>query len=127
MSEAERTVLIVEDDRAVSRVLSLALREAGLAVTTAVSGQQALDVLSHEGKDVVVLDLGLPDGKGGLVLQWLRGHDGLPVWVVISALNKEDAQRRYGPLGPNFMPKPFDPWLLVSTIERLLDENPHNE
>ena len=128
MSDRVRSVLVVEDDRGISRVLSFALREAGLAVRTAATGQQALDVLDREAEDAVVLDLGLPDGKGGAVLQWLKSHNATgPVWVVISALNKEDAQSRYGPLGMNFLAKPFDPWLLVATIERLLGAKAHSE
>jgi DNA-binding response OmpR family regulator len=123
MSNSEKRVLVVEDDRGISFVLSLALREAGLNVRTAATGQQALDLLCDESEDAVVLDLGLPDGKGGAVLQWLRSHNGSgPVWVVISALNKEDAQSQYGPIGPNFLAKPFDPWLLISRVEQLLSE-----
>jgi DNA-binding response OmpR family regulator len=123
MGDANRSVLVVEDDRAVSRMLNIALREAGLVVTTVSMGQQALDTLDREVKDAVVLDLGLPDEKGASVLQWLRAHKGLPVWVVISALNKEDAQEKYGPLGRNFLPKPFDPWELVALIRQLLNHN----
>ena len=122
MDDGRKSVLVVEDDRAVARMLSIALREAGLAVTTVAMGQQALETLDREAKDAVVLDLGLPDGKGGSVLQWLRAHKGLPVWVVISALNKEDAQEKYGPLEANFLPKPFDPWQLVALIRQLLNK-----
>ncbi len=115
-----RAVLVVEDDRSLSRILSLVLSEAGLAVKAAATGQEALDVLANEPGDAVVLDLGLPDRKGGDVLHWLLARDGAPGWVVISALDKQDAQKRYGPLGPHFLAKPFDPWQLVTIVKQLV-------
>jgi CheY-like chemotaxis protein len=75
----------------------------------------------------VVLDLGLSDRQGRGVLDWLRrrGPDGdghLPVWVVMSALDQDDATRQYGPLGRQFLAKPFDPWVLVGLLQKLLGE-----
>jgi CheY-like chemotaxis protein len=72
----------------------------------------------------VLLDLQLPDGQGGAVLDWLRRSDerttDSPVWVVMSALDQDVATERYGPLGSRFFPKPFDPWELVAILQTLL-------
>ena len=43
-----------------------------------------------------------------------------PVWVVISALDRQEATRLYGPLGTRFLAKPFDPWELVAILKQLL-------
>lgn len=115
-------ILVVEDDEGVARMLSLCLRRIGFEVTHTATGGEALSILKQDHHPVVILDLNLPDGQGGAVLDWLRGVDrgSLPAWVVISALGREEATRRYGSLGSNFLAKPFDPWELVRTIEEQL-------
>ena len=41
--------------------------------------------------------------------------------MVISALNKDEAGTRYGPLGDHFMTESFDPWELVVTLEGFIE------
>lgn len=117
-------VLVVEDDQGVTRMLRFSLRSAGFDITETTTGQEALNILDRQRPEAVVLDLGLPDGKGGEVLHRLlsgeQQSNGLPVWVVISALDREEAATRYGPLGDHFLSKPFDPWDLVGILEQLL-------
>ena len=75
--------------------------------------------------DAVLLDLGLPDGLGGAVLHRLHeSRDGYPTWLIVSALDEDEANRRYGPLKGVFVPKPFDPWDLVKKLEDLLRRRP---
>ena len=118
-------VLLVEDDAAITRTLSISLRDSGFDVSTAELGGKALQMISSERFDAVVLDLGLPDGRGGDVLRLLQqgSSQGGPVWLTISALDKEDAERRHGALGAPFLAKPFDPWELVRTLENLLQRD----
>ena len=118
-------VLLVEDDPAVARMLRFSLRAAGFDVATVTAGAEALDILNEQGAtDAVILDLGLPDGLGKAVLDRLRQANelGRPVWVVISALDREEAAERYGPLGSHFLGKPFNPWDLIRMLEALLSE-----
>ena len=116
-------VLLVEDDQSVSRMLRLSLRSAGFEVTAVSTGVDALRALDAEPVDAVVLDLGLPDRRGGAVLDRLksegRSEDESPAWVVISALDQGEATRQYGPLGRHFVAKPFDPWDLVNLLRGL--------
>lgn len=124
-SEPARTVLLVEDDQAVSRVLVMALRGARFNVVAALSGREALEMLETRPVDAVVLDLGLPDQLGTTVLDCLRNGGGecrfpAPEWLVISALDSDEVHRRCGPLGDRFLRKPFDPRSLVSMLERLI-------
>jgi DNA-binding response OmpR family regulator len=114
-------VLVVEDDEGVAKVLGMCLGDAGFEVCQASAGGEALDILETEPPDAVVLDLGLPDRLGGAVLERLRpaSAQAAPVWVVISALSRDEATRRYGPLG-SFLAKPFDPYVLVRKLDELL-------
>jgi two-component system KDP operon response regulator KdpE len=119
-------VLVVEDDRSVRRMLRFSLREGGFEITEAATGGEALLSLQAQMPKAVILDLGLPDGLGGVVLDWLRQSKdrptGCPVWVAISAQDQNDVARQYGPLGRHFLPKPFNPWELVTRLQQLLAE-----
>ena len=118
---APRTVLIVEDDPAVARVLRVCLRRAGFETTEVDTGGEALKEMKMRPFDAVLLDLGLPDGLGGAVLRRLHeARDGYPAWLIVSALDEDEAVRRYGPLKGIFIPKPFDPWELVQKLNDLL-------
>jgi DNA-binding response OmpR family regulator len=118
------TVLVVEDNEAVARVLRFCLRQAGFDTSEVAMGREALRILSDQTPDAVVLDLQLPDGQGEAVLDWLHRREmqasDSPVWVVMSALDEETARRRFGPLGDHFVSKPFDPWDIVAILRTLL-------
>lgn len=115
-------ILVVEDDAGVARMLHISLTAAGFDSTEARNGQEALDVLRQETVDAVILDLVLPDGLGGVVLDWLRRPPPhcAPAWVVISALAPREVAARHGELGESFFAKPFDPWDLIRRLNKLL-------
>ncbi len=115
-----RKVLVIEDDDAIIRVLRLSLRSSGFDTAWAESGREALTAMDEGEFDAVILDLCLPDGRGGDVLQRLQAAGHCPAWVVMSALDEDEAVRRYGPLQGPFLPKPFDPWDLIRLLDRLL-------
>jgi two-component system, OmpR family, response regulator RegX3 len=119
-----RRALVVEDDQSVRRMLRFSLRASGFTIAETATGAEALHLLERLAPDAVILDLSLPDGLGGAVLERLRelegeNHSG-PDWMVISALDREDVVRLCGPLGYRFLPKPFDPWELVNRLEAML-------
>jgi CheY-like chemotaxis protein len=117
-------VLVVEDNEAVTRILRFCLRDAKFDTTEVRTGGEALRILQHQPPDAVLLDLQLPDGQGGAVLDWLRRCEeqttDSPVWVVMSALDQEMVTQRFGPLGSRFVSKPFDPWHIVAILRTLL-------
>jgi len=123
-SDIRPRVLVVEDDESVTRMLRFSLGSAGFDTIEVATGGEALRILKEQPLDAAVLDLQLPDGQGGAVLEWHRQLDeaasGSPVWVVISALDRDEATKRYGPLGNHFLAKPFDPWDLVAMLQNLL-------
>jgi two-component system KDP operon response regulator KdpE len=117
-------VLVIEDNEAVARILRICLRQAGFDASEVAAGGEGLRILQQQPPDAVLLDLQLPDGQGGAVLDWLRRSNerttDSPVWVVMSALDQETATQRFGPLGSHFVSKPFDPWELVAILRTLL-------
>ena len=88
------TVLLVEDDRELRATLSQALAVEGYDVLPAASLADAQALLRHAGPggvQLVLLDLGLPDGDGEALLATLRRDSGTPL-IVISA-RQGDAQK----------------------------------
>lgn len=111
-------VLVVEDESAVSRLITTALRIEGFEVTTAVNGEDALRQIEHEGGySVIVLDLLMPVMDGRTFYRKLRALGSeLPV-LFLSANGATVAQKELD--AQDAMPKPFDPFVLVERVRRL--------
>lgn len=100
-------VLVVDDEPAIVRALSAALRARGFRVDVAVDGQQALDQAALQPPAVIVLDLGLPDIDGLDVLRRIRTWSEVPV-VVLTAEGAEDRKIRALDDGADdYVTKPF--------------------
>jgi two-component system, OmpR family, KDP operon response regulator KdpE len=104
-------VLLVEDDRELRATLRDALQVEGYRVVSSASLADARAVVSHAlaegGLDIVLLDLGLPDGDGASLLADLRRQHGTPV-IVISARPGEDHKVRLLDEGADdYLVKPF--------------------
>ena len=75
MSE-KQTVLIIEDDKAISNFISRALSANDYRSIPAYTGKEGLSLFFSHGPDLVLLDLGLPDRDGLEILAQLRGPPG---------------------------------------------------
>ena len=101
-------VLLVEDDKELRATLRGALEVEGYAVQTAASLSEGRALLSHAAPpDLVLLDLGLPDGDGETLLEQLRRRHGTPV-LVISAREQDGHKVRLLDAGADdYLVKPF--------------------
>jgi PAS domain S-box-containing protein len=100
----EARILIVEDDRDLARVIGEAFARGGIHVRTAHSLQETIDACSAFEPHLLVLDIGLPDGDGFNVVDWLRQKENrthLPL-VVYSGRDLSPAERRHLTLGPTY-------------------------
>ena len=78
-------ILIVEDEKALCDAIARSLRHLDYNVDCCYNGQSAVDVLSFERFDLVVLDLNLPDADGMTVLKTLRATDAETKVLILSA------------------------------------------
>ncbi|MEZ4405218.1 MAG: response regulator transcription factor [Polyangiales bacterium] len=101
-------VMIVEDDAETRALLSRALSRDGHAVAEAASVAQALELASERECDLVVLDLGLPDGEGTTLCAELRrrGH-GAPVLVLTAHGAVSSRLACFDAGADDFLAKPF--------------------
>jgi len=81
-------VLVVEDDREIRSLLLSVLTVEGFDVRSAASLSEAQALLQHDSPDLVILDLGLPDGDGSALLRTIRGTRAAPV-LIVSARHDE--------------------------------------
>ena len=120
---AQYTVLLVEDEEPLRRVLKDLLEREGYVVAEARDGIEALDQVDRAAPDVVVLDLNLPKLDGYGVLTHLRSRAGtatLPV-LVLTAKGDEDSEVRVFEFGASdFLTKPFRPRALSARLNSLL-------
>ena len=106
----ERRVVIIEDERDVSRLLEFNLRGAGFEVTCAGTGGEGLVALRAKPTDVVVLDLMLPDQSGYDVCRTIRADTGLGELGVLMLTAKGEAEDRILGLevgADDYVVKPF--------------------
>ena len=119
----KKTVLLVEDELTLRRVLKDLLEREGFAVVEAADGVAAIDAVDRSAPDIIVLDLNLPRLDGYGVLTHLRKRAAtadLPV-VVLTAKGDEDSEVRVFEYGAtDYLTKPFRPRALAARLHALL-------
>lgn len=109
-------VLVVEDDREIRSMMQSSLTVEGFAVQTAVSVSEANALLQHNLPDILVLDLGLPDGDGITLVQAVRKRHNLPI-LVVSARHQEAQKIQLLDAGADdYLTKPFSVGELLARI-----------
>ena len=120
MSE-KQTILIIEDERAISNVIGRALTANDYRVIPAFSGREGLSLLFSHGPDLVLLDLGLPDMDGLEVLAQLRGLPKEVPVIIISARDRESEKVKALDMGADdYVVKPFGVSELLARIRSAL-------
>jgi two-component system KDP operon response regulator KdpE len=109
-------ILVVEDDREIRALMQSTLSVEGFEVQTAVSVSEASAMLRHALPDVMLLDLGLPDGDGVALVHQVRQHHALPI-LVVSARHQESQKIALLDAGADdYLVKPFSVGELLARI-----------
>lgn len=124
-------ILIIEDDKDVSRLLAMMIEMADYRCHQAYDYQQAKDLIAANQYDVVTLDLIIPGGDGLTLLKELRNEEAtskLPVIVVASHNNDNESIKASDGLEIlDWIEKPINPEQLVKSIRASLDANISNK
>jgi len=113
-------VLIVDDEPQIQRFLKPSLAAAGYDVIAALTGAEALKAAATQAPDVILLDLGLPDMDGKVVIAELRSWSKVPI-VVLSARDREAEKIAALDLGADdYVNKPFGIGELMARLRTAL-------
>ncbi len=114
------TVLIVEDDTALGRILRDNLVFEGFQVHWVTEGRAALNASRHQAPDIILLDIGLPDGDGLQILESLRHTGPTPIIVLTARSQKADKLRGLELGADDYVTKPFDMEELLARVRAVL-------
>jgi twitching motility two-component system response regulator PilH len=121
---AERNVLVVDDHMPMRLLCRTALEAAGIRVTEASDGVEALESIRRDPPDLILLDIMLPRLSGWEVAAELLREpsaDRIPI-VFISALTGTSERQQALDVGAfGYLTKPLDPAVLAKTVSGLLD------
>jgi two-component system OmpR family response regulator len=115
-----KRILVVDDERPLAEIVDYALRRGGYAVVHAANLAAARAALRRERVDLLILDLGLPDGDGLDLCRELRQGSRLPILILSS--RDEEVDRVLGlEIGADdYVVKPFSPRELVARVRSIL-------
>ena len=109
-------ILIVDDEAQIRRFLRISLESHGYQVQEAVTGRAGLEEAARLRPDVVILDLGLPDMDGLIVLRQLREWSRVPV-VVLSVRDRDEDKIALLDAGADdYLTKPFSTGELLARL-----------
>jgi len=112
----EPVALIVEDEPSIRRFVRMALEAEGWQVAEAETSRQGLIDAGTRRPDLIVLDLGLPDGDGVAYLKDLRGWSGVPVIVLSARRDELDKIAALDAGADDYLTKPFGVGELMARV-----------
>ena len=115
-----QTILVIEDEVQIRRLLRLTLESAGYRMREAEDGLRGLSEIAAQRPDAVILDLGLPDMSGVEVVRQLRAWSHLPVLVVTLRSAESDKIAALDAGADDYLTKPFGSGELVARVRALL-------
>ena len=120
MNESPATLLIVEDEQAIRRFVRSALEAEGFRVHEADTMQRGLIEAATRKPDLLVLDLGLPDGDGLDLIRDLRQWSAMPVIVLSARVDESDKIAALDLGADDYLIKPFGMGELLARVRAAL-------
>lgn len=127
-----KTILAVDDERAIVRLVQVNLERHGYRVLTAFDGREAMEKIAADRPDMIVLDVMMPYMDGFTVLEQLRKDPKtreLPVIMLTAKAMDSDVFRGYQIGADCYLTKPFHPGELLNFVRRIFEaqEGQENE
>lgn len=113
-------IVIVEDEPSIREIVSLYLTRAGYEVDSYSDGTEALDSLSDQLPDLVILDIMLPSMDGFSLTRNLRDRSDIPIILLTSRREENDRIAGLEMGADDYVVKPFSPQELVSRVRAVL-------
>jgi len=115
-----RVALVVDDEQRIAEAVAMNLELEGFQVLTASSGEEALEKVTEELPDIVILDVMMPDVDGFETLRRIREVSTTPVIMLTVRGDESDRVRGLDLGADDYMTKPFSPRELVSRVRAVM-------
>mgnify|MGYP001217481531 CR=1 FL=1 len=125
-AQSAARVLVVDDEPYIVEMVAMSLRYVGYEVSSAASGQEALEVAARVRPDLIILDVMLPDIQGFEVLRTLRATTDAPVLFLTAKDSVEDRVRGLTLGADDYVTKPFSLEELVARVAAILRRTSHD-
>lgn len=110
-------ILIVDDEPGIIKMLETILRKEGYTfISSAFTGQEAMEKIIRQTYDLIVLDVMLPDTDGFKLCQEIRQHTTVPILFLTARSSDLDKLTGLGIGGDDYITKPFNPLEVVARI-----------
>jgi two-component system KDP operon response regulator KdpE len=122
-----KTILIVEDDRDLLLAMSVRMISHGFTILSATDAASAIQMVAIKKPDLILLDLGLPDSNGFVVMEiitQLKSAAAVPIIVVSARPASVYKQAALLAGAKDYFEKPFDNEALLRTIQREIGDEP---
>ncbi|HQR58042.1 MAG TPA: two-component system response regulator KdpE [Azonexus sp.] len=126
MSAAAPKVLLIEDEKQIRRFVRAALEDDGCQVVEAETMAQGLIEAGSRKPDLLVLDLGLPDGNGVDLIRDLRGWSDVPILILSARSQENDKIDALDAGADDYLTKPFAVGELRARVRALLRRSYRN-
>ena len=120
-------ILLIEDDRPLNKAISVYFKKEKFYVLSSFSGQEALDILSQNNLDLIILDINLPDLSGFDLIEQIKIiNSNIPI-LILSACDLDSSILHGFNLGAeDYVTKPFNIEILHKKINVILKRNTKN-
>ena len=123
-----KTILVVDDERHIVRLVQVNLERAGYEVTTAYDGVEAIEAVQSELPDMIILDVMMPRMDGFEALKKLRADDktkDIPVIMLTAKAQDADIFKGWSSGVDSYLTKPFNPRELLAFVDRIFQSLEH--
>jgi two-component system KDP operon response regulator KdpE len=122
MSEPSKAalVLVIEDEAPIRRFLRIALQGAGFTVSESERGRSGIEAAATSAPDVIVLDLGLPDMDGKVVVEEIRAWSRVPILVLTVRGDEAEKIAALDAGADDYVTKPFATGELMARLRALI-------
>ncbi|MBB5019674.1 two-component system catabolic regulation response regulator CreB [Chitinivorax tropicus] len=113
-------ILLIEDEAAIADTIVYAMKRDGFECIWHPLGQSGMAHLAQHGADLVILDVGLPDGNGFEFCKQIRQHSNIPVLFLTARSDEIDRIIGLEIGADDYVVKPFSPRELVARVKAIL-------
>jgi CheY-like chemotaxis protein len=129
-ASGQTTILVVDDDQVLRKILSIWLAKSGYSVVEANDGWEALEIVAQQPVGGILLDVMMPGIDGFQVCQRVKSDPAtahIPVVLVTALTGQRRRQQGLKAGADDFISKPVKPADLLDTVRRVMQAGPSSE